>query len=204
MRGNRKIIGLSGPAGSGKNAAAEALRELGYSVASFAAPLRQEAWAMRTAPLWERIRFILDNRAPWRAAAALLVSSRADIFGKPTPRNARVLLQWWGTEYRRAQDPDYWIKLAERSMGADPIVFADVRFENEAAMIRKRSGIVVCVDRPRVGPLPDSHVSERGVVPDVVILNDGTLDELRTVARHVPRMNRSKTPRLVIASKGKP
>ena len=46
----------------------------------------------------------------------------------------RALTQWWGTEYRRAQDPDYWVKrLAERIEREQPkfAVISDLRFFNE-------------------------------------------------------------------------
>jgi transposase-like protein len=60
----------------------------------------------------------------------------------------RHLLQWWGTEYRRAQDPDYWVKKLVARVQADQPRFAliaDVRFpinELEICDIRVR------MDRP--------------------------------------------------------
>jgi hypothetical protein len=63
----------------------------------------------------------------------------------------RFLLQWWGTEYRRAQDPDYWVKrLAEQISWDKPEValITDMRFQNEARWVISRGGITVKVDRP--------------------------------------------------------
>lgn len=59
------------------------------------------------------------------------------------------LLQWWGTEYRRAQDPDYWIgKLGDSIPDTlDMALITDVRFENEAAFIKSRRGYNVKVER---------------------------------------------------------
>jgi hypothetical protein len=79
------------------------------------------------------------------------------------------LLQWWGTEYRRAQDNNYWIKKAFASIpiGTNIAIFTDVRFLNEAGSIKERGGHLIEVvrlnqdgsrfystDRPR------DHVSE--------------------------------------------
>lgn len=59
------------------------------------------------------------------------------------------LLQWWGTEYRRTQDPDYWVKKWWESVkGYKGIVIAsDLRFENEANAIQQASGHTVNVYR---------------------------------------------------------
>lgn len=73
---------------------------------------------------------------------------------KPYKPEVRRLLQWWGTELRRGEDPDYWIKHAEKRLVRinatatyDPVlvVFTDVRFSNEAEWIRSQGGKVVLV-----------------------------------------------------------
>jgi len=78
----------------------------------------------------------------------------------------RTLLQWWGTEYRRAQDPDYWVKKTmARISEENPEValISDLRFPNEVEGIRAAGGYVVRVDR--VGYVSDvpEHVSERAL-----------------------------------------
>jgi hypothetical protein len=79
------------------------------------------------------------------------------------------LLQWWGTEYRRAQYPDYWVdKLSESIPGTlDMVLITDVRFANEAQCIKNRGGYNVKVERldasglPYVAPdRPADHPSE--------------------------------------------
>ena len=59
------------------------------------------------------------------------------------------LLQWWGTDYRRAQDPDYWVKRAFDSIPADTdiLLVPDTRFNNEAAAIKERGGHLIHVVR---------------------------------------------------------
>lgn len=81
---------------------------------------------------------------------------------KPYKPEIRRLLQWWGTEFRRGQDPDYWIKHAANRLAREvafeaevkdlfglrpePVaVFTDVRFPNEADWIRSQGGKVVFV-----------------------------------------------------------
>jgi hypothetical protein len=79
------------------------------------------------------------------------------------------LLQWWGTEYRRRQDPDYWVnKLTEAIPGKlDMVLITDVRFPNEAECIKNRGGYNVKIQRlgpdgsPYVAPdRPADHPSE--------------------------------------------
>ena len=79
--------------------------------------------------------------------------------GKP-----RTLLQWWGTDYRRAQDVNYWVRqLTARLHREQPDValITDVRFPNEVDAIHQAGGYVIKVTRttpPDV--LVPSHPSE--------------------------------------------
>jgi hypothetical protein len=59
------------------------------------------------------------------------------------------LLQWWGTEFRRAQDPDYWTKKLFASIPANLNIamVTDVRFPNEADGIKQRGGYNINVQR---------------------------------------------------------
>jgi len=59
----------------------------------------------------------------------------------------------------------------------EPLAFTDVRFPNEADLIRKHGGIVVRVARPALAPSSDVHTSETAMDNydvDATILNDGT------------------------------
>lgn len=75
----------------------------------------------------------------------------------------RELLQHHGTDIRRKQDYDYWIKaMDEQITDGDNVIIDDVRFPNEADFVKKREGILV-----RINPYPEwkpekhsDHISE--------------------------------------------
>ncbi len=94
------------------------------------------------------------------------------LWSKPYPDEIRKLLQWWGTELRRAQDEEYWSKkgIAEAKRLAalvHLVVVTDVRFANEVDVIHEAGGRVYevvaadVVRRERLGgELPPAHASE--------------------------------------------
>lgn len=52
----------------------------------------------------------------------------------------RPFLQWYGTEYRRAIDPDYWVRVLEAEVLKNPTndyVCTDARFSNELEMLHR-------------------------------------------------------------------
>jgi hypothetical protein len=91
-----------------------------------------------------------------------------------------------GTEWGRDLiHPDIWVIAAraqiERYGDAD-IVFDDVRFENEASMIRELGGLIIHVDRLGNDD-NDRHRSEDGIydqTADRFIDNDGDLESFLT------------------------
>jgi len=100
----------------------------------------------------------------------------------------RQMMQTLGTEWGRACiHPDFWVMIAEADarswMGQVDVAFDDVRFPNEAEMIRRLGGELWLVDRPGVVYESD-HASEgalHDIVPDAVINNSGSLGHLREV-----------------------
>lgn len=167
-----QVIGLCGHMGVGKDAAAALLSMVGYRRLAFADQVRLE------------VEDALRRRViPFRALEVAYISEdlrRAhldEVWSKPTDVRMRRILQWWGTEYRRAQDQDYWVKLAASKIDG-PTVFSDVRFPNEVEVIRSRGGVIWKIDRPVKIDGIEGHVSERAIqdiVPDLVVENTGTL-----------------------------
>jgi hypothetical protein len=164
-----RLIGLAGSAGAGKDHAYGVLKTL-------LAP-----WTVERVAFADGLKFDIEE--------ALDVSpySLPMLRDKPYTPEIRALLQWWGTELRRDQDEDYWVNkgmemVAEANGYADLVVITDVRFANEADLIRKNGGLVVEVYAPqkirmvRLGGIaPPSHASE--VIDfevDAMIDNSGT------------------------------
>lgn len=98
----------------------------------------------------------------------------------------RPILQWWGADFRRRYNGEsYWLdkmrnKLKRYRSGGGVLVITDVRFPNEADLVKAVGGIMLRVDRDT--GLNDVHSSEneldsfRGF--DYRLSNNGTLDDL--------------------------
>lgn len=102
----------------------------------------------------------------------------------------RLLLQWWGTEYRRKVDPNYWVKkLTAYLQQTQPSIalVPDMRFPNEARWVKSLGGDTVLVQRTGWENPPElnSHYSERALLDwkfDHEIHCEDNLDALRTCA----------------------
>jgi hypothetical protein len=143
-------IGLTGKMGAGKDHTFKALQAIeprAYRI-SFADQLRFE------------VEEFLNQGEPLDV-----------LWSKPYSEPVRRLLQWWGTDFRRAENPNYWVEKAEQQahwadMDGKLPVFTDARFPNEADMIVRNGGIIVRVLAPtevrtqRLGQLPPEHLSE--------------------------------------------
>lgn len=151
-----QLIGLTGYAGAGKDYTYEALKLY-----------LKDRPVIRVA-LADEVRFEVQdylNNGDHLSA----------VWNKPYPREIRSLLQWWGTELRRSQDEDYWVNKAAETIdgvwrefpNGALVVVTDVRFDNEAEMVRDLGGIVLEVIAPEEtrrkrlgGHLPPAHASE--------------------------------------------
>lgn len=163
---SRLIIGLCGPAKSGKSLAAQYLiNNHGFERVRFAGPLKAMLTALGLTH--DEIEGPLKERP-----CALL--------GGKTPRHAMITL---GTEWGREMiDPDLWVNAwlasVERVPTGKPVVIEDCRFPNEANAIRFLDGLLVRLVR-RVAIVPTTHISEaENFTPDLRVENNGTPDEL--------------------------
>lgn len=164
------LIGLTGPAGCGKDTVALLCnRHGGFFRYSMAGPLKRgiETMFNLKPSIWE------DR-----------ILKETDLPG--IERSPRYLAQTLGTEWgRQLVHPDVWLLLMMKSweavrLSACPrMVISDIRFDNEAKKVLDLGGTVWKVVR-ETNPVED-HVSERGVSPNLItgrIMNNKSLDDL--------------------------
>ena len=166
-----RLIGLYSPApGCGKSTVADLLIE--RERVSFAAPLK---WA---------VSYMLSEL---NLSGFNYVYTDKEAIIPELGVSARHMMQTLGTEWGRACiHPDFWVMIARaeaQRILADgrSVVIDDVRFPNEATMIRELGGELWRIERPGIAYDGD-HSSEGGledITPDRVIVNDGTIAQLK-------------------------
>jgi hypothetical protein len=175
------LVGLCGYAGSGKDEAAKGLVADGWERVALADALRDALAALD--PLIHA-----SNNHVVTVLSNVLAEFDGDWDAVKKFHDVRRLLQRLGTEAGRdIHGQDCWVNIARRKILAtsNNVVVTDIRFANEAAMIRDLGGVLVRVERPGVGPV-NEHVSE--VMPfeaDHTLLNDGSIEQLHDTIRRL-------------------
>ena len=166
------IIGMAGPARSGKDTAAEILvSKFNFGAIGFADPIKR------------MIATMLGETTEWIENPAIKDTVLPNIRFSP-----RFLMQTIGTEWgRETLDKDVWVRVAMRSMDKilnlyhrKGVVFTDVRFENEATQIRNIGGVICHITRPGQDYV-HAHASEIGIKfqpSDFKLNNSRTIDYL--------------------------
>ena len=179
-----KLIALCGAAGAGKDTVADMLpvRKLAFADALYREVA--EAWGVEQHVL----RCQKTKETPTNDLCVMDCEDEGFtdfVFDEmwSVPRSPRRILQWWG-DYRRAQMPDYFVaKMAtELSITHEPVVITDVRFPNEAAMVRQLGGQIWQIHRPSYEAGGTGHASDTdgsAFSPDRVVVNSGSLEDLR-------------------------
>jgi hypothetical protein len=133
------LIGIGGKARAGKDTMAQAMLDLypdKVKLYSFAAELKKYCAEHH------------DELLPkWQLAHQ---TKQHPICKEDPIYGYTAILQWWGTDVMRKQDPDYWVKqLANRITQDDPAiaVITDVRFPNEANWVKEKGGTLIRVRR---------------------------------------------------------
>ena len=203
------IIGFAGKAATGKTTAAKhmaPLIDIECKIVPMAMVLRDEVeeflravGADESVPLVygdqdDKVRvFYVDEQQARKQCHkwAHFISEHQEIQNSvgQTAVTVRRILQWWGTEYRRAEDPDYWTKAWSRKVEQFDlekvhVLVDDVRFMNELNAIKGHGGLIVKIERPGFDGA-NNHASETSLDDydawDHVVVNDGTLDEFKTM-----------------------
>ena len=181
-----KLIALCGAAGAGKDTVADML------------PARKLAFAdtlySEVAEAWDVEQHVLRCRETKELPTGILAIQSCKAFGfwpwavenltAPLYESSpRQILQWWG-DYRRAQDRKYFVDATTLAIVdcLDDVVITDVRFPNEAAMVRQLGGQIWQIRRPGYEAGGTGHASDTAggeFGPDLVVTNGGSLEDLR-------------------------
>lgn len=166
------VIGLTGPAGVGKDTVGLMLcLHYGFVKHAFAKPIKDMLCAIGFAA-----EDFEDREIKERVIPQIGVSYR-------------TLAQTLGTEWGRSINPDFWLQIAKmryESLHQDPLVMGmvitDVRFENEAEFVRQHGTLIhICGRAYEMEPGAKAHSSEAGVqfkACDRRVTNDGSLIDL--------------------------
>lgn len=172
------LIGLSGKAGSGKDTFAKFLEPFGYIRISFADPLKTVAKLIFGLTEGQ----VTDPRA----------KEEEDLRWGMSPRR---IMQEVGKKMREIHS-DVWLRQALARINDERInndrhnfVITDVRFPNEADVIRSLGGVLVRIERAGVasptGASDDTETALDKYKFDLYICNNGSLEDLRMQAGYL-------------------
>lgn len=173
-------VAFMGKARSGKDtAAAYLVRSRSYTRLAFADPLKE--MALRVDPFVYKD----EDQDMWRLSE--VVSGHGWEYAKDMFPEVRRILQHLG-QAQREFDEDYWVNALRRKLNSAeawnmPVVVTDVRYLNEARMLRARGFRLVRIirDGATAGGTAAAHSSETELdtfAADLDIYNTGSLDFL--------------------------
>lgn len=181
-----RVVGFAGKAGAGKDTAASALHPLGYKNIAMAAALKS---MIRDLLAFQGV----DPLTVDRMMEGDLKEVECEFLGGKSPR---VAMQTLGTEWgRECISPTLWVDAVRRQIEAWPstkYLITDVRFLNEAIMIRELGGTLIQIERPdAVTTKHSAHASETEAAQfrcDITLQNDGDIEVLHARVRNAVGM----------------
>jgi len=164
------ILGITGKARAGKDTFARVMKNR----SEFHKAIAIHAFAHELKCDCQKLGFTLDE----------LYNNKTDV--------SRRVMQRYGTEIRRAEDPEYWIHRLVMNTGfirditTFPFVMiTDVRFENEADFIHRCGGTIVRIERPdhlrdliEHGIDHASETEQERIKCDFSVMNNSTFNAL--------------------------
>lgn len=187
-----KIIGIAGYARSGKDTLGGILvEEHGFEQRSFAAALKDVLYATNPMVYTDKMRITTGDEF-------ISVQALVDLVGwdkakeiSPGPFGVRGLLQRLGTEGgREVLGQNVWVDAAMSTLEpGGSYVFTDMRFPNEYEAVRGAGGLCARIYRLNAAPV-NPHISETALDTyafPYIVRNDGTIDDLREIARTLVR-----------------
>lgn len=174
-----KLLGIAGPARSGKDTIGNYLKDTKHFVGlAYATPMKS------------MISTLLNVSVEWIEAEENKECPVPGLNYSP-----RELLQTLGTDWgRNILGEDFWVDIVWRQVTAliesdnrESIVITDVRIENEATRIRLAGGVICHVARPNCVQV-NKHASEAGIKiqpTDFSVNNNGTFIHLYHQVDHL-------------------
>ncbi|MCK9436751.1 MAG: hypothetical protein M0Q12_06035 [Synergistaceae bacterium] len=195
-------IGITGPAQSGKDTVYGILKDIFGNKCqrfSFADKLKDSACTLLNISreqleglkIFDSVKFRLILDEDWGGPIDYCYPDD-DIMVEPF--TMRTFLQRYGTEaHRNIFGKDFWVEQLFKNVPDDNnmlFVITDVRFDNEAKAIKDRKGFVIRLTRNGTGNM--KHASEVPIdmdLVDVVIINDGSIEDLKNNILNVVKNN---------------
>lgn len=195
------IYGITGKKGHGKDTLAQAImaQDSSYQTMHFASLLKtmcQDIFNLRSAQIHDpKVKeeviqpVVMDEYLPAMIAITGLDLQRQNKVAY-TPRE---IMQYFGTDYVRAAQNDYWVSrtLKSAKKRGGNVLLPDTRFLNEYEAVKAAGGKIIKVVRLG-GPLSDvgaGHISETEMdqfVPDYTFrISNGDLDEFDSIAKQL-------------------
>ena len=172
------LIGIAGPAQSGKSTLSGEFRRLvefrghRYSEQPFAGPLKRMLAAIG-----------VDTSDLSKNAPVPFLD------GSVTPR---IMMQTLGTEWGRKLLPDLWLRVWQHELDdtAHTVCVPDVRFDNEAGLIRSLGGTIIHIKRKPTADMlaVPAHTSEAGIARmkgDIIFHNDRGIEKMAQLAAQI-------------------
>jgi ABC-type oligopeptide transport system ATPase subunit len=179
MSNSRIIIGIIGEKGSGKTTAAECILKNNpdFKEVAFATPLKKMA---------EILKFPFINVYGTQQDKANIIPEYKTSF--------RQFAQCTSDSIKKLMGEDIFVKIAEQELDKNNVVFSDVRYLNEASMIKKHRGYLIKIERNIKKDKYSNHSSElelHEIKPDITIKNNVKLDEFKHIVSQVIKIQKA-------------